>query len=594
VDRRTLFEQLQINAVKMALKAVWGLLKRLRLFLVCILLVYCNHFCHGASQYSDISVADDHEVVYNATTDDHVSTDDHESSTDDHETSSHEGSGGVFGSLYYINVRTGSICIIIIIFAVYLVESLFHELHRYTDDTPFQDMIAGLEKELMIVGCMAFIFKVIISNSQDITQEWLHALEYADTVVPFVSFCFCAQGMFLILVSIHYCNSWSKAYHLLPEELELDYFDLVSGSRWSFWNYMKREQLRGELEFKIIHELFCVQFRIKRFSIPFDVYVERIFEKYLLETITIAPMDWAVVCVLALGDWCRKALKVDYPSSGPNSCPEYDVECSELHDLILFTFAGCIMFLVTLILAVQSRYYEKKLLATVGVGSLKEYIQYLAACEKIIHEPKRQKFFGVEDVKENLRKVRDERQSAEEEGSVIVHYLVFILIMFGSFAVKILTMLFHAILKCCGDSKPDKTLTYEDEFSSKSRRNSSGSSRPSREEEHRLRAELSRQASFKKSFRGPLQIEVEQPVVEEGKKFNPNNSREQEFRARVQKSLSLRNFVDKKNPNQSAASSSKIFPGTTTTNQEDEFDIPHRDRHSSEYCKLLACRDDTL
>jgi hypothetical protein len=50
-------------------------------------------------------------------------------------------------------------------------------------------------------------------------------------------------------------------------------------------------------------------------------------------------------------------------------------------------------------LAALSRYYERKLLATVGVGSMAEYIQYLGACEKVIHEPKRQKFFNVEDVK---------------------------------------------------------------------------------------------------------------------------------------------------------------------------------------------------
>lgn len=338
---------------------------------------------------------DEHDTTGELDDASHHDADDEHGSSEGHGSGEHELTG-VFGSLHWITPMTGSLSIIIIIFAVYLVENLFHELHRYSDDTPFQDMIAGLEKELMIVGCMAFIFKVIISNNSFMSTEWLHALEYADTVVPFVSFCFCAQGLFLILVSIHYCSSWSKAYHLLPEELELDYFELVSGNKWSIWHYIKREQLRAELEFKIIHELFCVQWRIKRFSIPFDVYVERVFEKYLLETITIAPMDWFVICLLALANWGRKQFHIDYPE---HLCDAEDVNCFEMHDLSIFTYAGCIMFAFTCVLAIQSRYYERKLLAGVGVSTLQEYIQYLAACDKQIHEPKRQKCFDVEDLK---------------------------------------------------------------------------------------------------------------------------------------------------------------------------------------------------
>jgi hypothetical protein len=151
--------------------------------------------------------------------------------------------------------------------------------------------------------------------------------------------------LFLILTSIYYCGKWSKAYHLLPEELELEYFDLVSHnpiswSRWSLMNMYRREQLRSELEFKVLHELFCVQWRIKRFSIPFDVYVERVFEKYLLETITIAPTDWGVVCLLALGNYLRIRLHIlGFPR---HSCDhaEDSVTCSEEHDLIAFTCAG--------------------------------------------------------------------------------------------------------------------------------------------------------------------------------------------------------------------------------------------------------------
>lgn len=88
-------------------------------------------------------------------------------------------SHSLFGIMVDIRSYTGSISIIVIVFAVLFVEKVFHGLHALTHDTPFQDMVSAIEKELMIVGSMAFIFKVIINTTSFLNEEWLVALEYA-------------------------------------------------------------------------------------------------------------------------------------------------------------------------------------------------------------------------------------------------------------------------------------------------------------------------------------------------------------------------------------------------------------------------------
>jgi hypothetical protein len=69
--------------------------------------------------------------------------------------------------------------IIIIVFSVLLVEDLFEKLNKLTNDTPFQELLRAIEKELMVVGTMAFIFKLIINLKLIADDDWVLALEYA-------------------------------------------------------------------------------------------------------------------------------------------------------------------------------------------------------------------------------------------------------------------------------------------------------------------------------------------------------------------------------------------------------------------------------
>lgn len=119
------------------------------------------------SRHLSSSPSDSH-----ATEDDHHTTDDHSSSSGGHAIS-------LFGSISSITPTIGTISIIIIIVAILCIQSVFHTLHAFTHETSFRHMVTQIENELMIVGCSAFIFKVILNTTSFLDPHWAHALEFA-------------------------------------------------------------------------------------------------------------------------------------------------------------------------------------------------------------------------------------------------------------------------------------------------------------------------------------------------------------------------------------------------------------------------------
>jgi hypothetical protein len=159
---------------------------------ICISTVFCSH---GLGKYggglfiSKTSPApqvltrklggsppptDDHAAP--ATTDDDHATDDH--ATDDHG-SDDSHAFALFGAISALGVYSGTIAVLIIVLAVQCVEYFFHMLHALTHDTPFSKMVQIIEKELMVVGFTAFIFKIMVNTTSFLDLEWFHALEYA-------------------------------------------------------------------------------------------------------------------------------------------------------------------------------------------------------------------------------------------------------------------------------------------------------------------------------------------------------------------------------------------------------------------------------
>ena len=71
----------------------------------------------------------------------------------------------LFGVADTIDPLDALLSFLIVISAIVLLEHFFHELHHITHGSTFQDMILAIENELMIVGCMAFILKIILRKN---------------------------------------------------------------------------------------------------------------------------------------------------------------------------------------------------------------------------------------------------------------------------------------------------------------------------------------------------------------------------------------------------------------------------------------------
>ncbi len=127
------------------------------------------------------SVVETPHVVDNYTSHDNSTS---HSGSDDHASGAVHAAAHVaklFGGVVQTetNVPIYTLMLVIIIVSVNAVEFLFDGLLHLTHDTPFSKMIHAIEKELMIVGFTAFIFKIIINSSDILTGYSLHALEFA-------------------------------------------------------------------------------------------------------------------------------------------------------------------------------------------------------------------------------------------------------------------------------------------------------------------------------------------------------------------------------------------------------------------------------
>ena len=109
---------------------------------------------------------------------------------------SDDGNHSLFHAISSLPIDIGSTSVIIIIAFVLLLGQFFRTLHIITFETSFNKMVSRLEEELMIVGCSAFIFKIIVNTIEITDESWLLSLEYAGKVVQ--------VSLLTIILGFHY------------------------------------------------------------------------------------------------------------------------------------------------------------------------------------------------------------------------------------------------------------------------------------------------------------------------------------------------------------------------------------------------------
>jgi hypothetical protein len=179
---------------------------------------------------------------------------------------------------------------------------------------------------------------------------------------------------------------------------------------YSLFNCLRTIQTRAELEFKVYNEVFCDQFKILRSQFRFDTYVERVYEKFLLDIITIRPMDWFAVVALGLLNYGRLTLEIHFPRSGCNN-----TECRMESDLMFFVMVGVGILICALGTSMLSRVYERRLLGTRGVETMLDCIVFLRYSETQPRESVRQKRLSSEDLKTALQKIKAKNLQAKDD-----------------------------------------------------------------------------------------------------------------------------------------------------------------------------------
>jgi hypothetical protein len=145
--------------------------------------------------------------------------------TEDHTTGHIGGHPSLFQALSAIHVESGTYSIFIIVAFIMILKQLIHAVHALTHDTPFYEMISKIEEELMLVGASAFIFKVILNTTDFGSVEWAYPLEFAETLVPILAFSYCGLGIYVVLISLKQCYTWSRAHNLKVPEILDQYFE---------------------------------------------------------------------------------------------------------------------------------------------------------------------------------------------------------------------------------------------------------------------------------------------------------------------------------------------------------------------------------
>lgn len=148
----------------------------------------------------------------------------------------------------------------------------------------------------------------------------------------------------------------------------------------------------------MFHDIFCEAYRIQRKAFAFDEYVSLVFEKFSLEIIETGFLNWAIFLILMLLSLTRISKDRSF-----RDCDHEEASCSDERAIIIFTILGTGMFVVFLVIAVISRYYETCIISSRGLQSVEEYPRFLQQMEEVAHTNVETKRLGEEELKKAVK-----------------------------------------------------------------------------------------------------------------------------------------------------------------------------------------------
>lgn len=268
----------------------------------------------------------------------------------------------IFGALGHVEPMEGTASFLLIIGLIIFTEFLTEAMESMSKDTPFQKMIYNIEKELMTIGFMSFMFKIFMDKIE-LPEVWKLPLEFSDTVIPMVTFSFCLQGILLVFMSLSQSKVWGRAYNVKLVEIVHDYHEVMKKSTWNPLALIRSQTIfNSQLEFLIHEDAFWVGYKITRKAFPFDEYVDRMMERFMSAVTTVRLVDWLILVVLCLANWVRVYTYPPYEHCELLESEEEKVLCKNYHTIVTFIAFGVVLFVCTGITAGVSRLYELRLL----------------------------------------------------------------------------------------------------------------------------------------------------------------------------------------------------------------------------------------
>ena len=88
----------------------------------------------------------------------------------------------LFGEYDNLPPMISTITFIAVIFSVYLLEYFFDIVEEVTDGTMTGEMLVRMQKELMIVGALSFIFKCILTGTHLHANPYMQGFEFAGII----------------------------------------------------------------------------------------------------------------------------------------------------------------------------------------------------------------------------------------------------------------------------------------------------------------------------------------------------------------------------------------------------------------------------
>jgi hypothetical protein len=206
-------------------------------------------------------------------------------------------------------------------------------------------------------------------------------------------------------MSVRQCDHWSKAYHMKLLELLDEFFDYADTYRFKLLSFIPNKTIL-ELEFRIFHSIFCETYHIQRKAFAFDEYVDKVFERFVMEIVEIRPWDWMVVSLLFTLNFLRMASKLNFGKH----CDHHDYACKNEGLTEIFAIGGLLLLLSCLLVAFYSRYLEWRVMKLKGINGIGYYYSYL-------HHSEHQKEREQQHVRMNVAELKDaiEQVKAEHE-----------------------------------------------------------------------------------------------------------------------------------------------------------------------------------